>query len=132
VGGLWGGLQAESKTHDSALDTKLTVERTRALDAEAVVQANVEAEAKERASKVTTYTHTHAHARTRTYTHAHAHARNNTHAYMHRRTHTHCVVFYVQNPNTYLRNAGPTLTTGPTHSLENKTGIFVECMCVYV
>ncbi len=55
VGGLWGGLQtieAESKTRDSALDTTLTVERTRALDAEAVVQANVEAEAKERASEV--------------------------------------------------------------------------------
>lgn len=55
VGGLWGGLQtieADSKTRDTALDGKLTVERTRALDAEAVVQANVDAEAKARVSEV--------------------------------------------------------------------------------
>jgi hypothetical protein len=36
----------------SAVDGKLTVERTRAIAAEGVVQANVEAEAKERASEV--------------------------------------------------------------------------------
>ena len=35
-----------------AVDRKLTVERTRAIDAEAVVQANVDAEAKERKSEV--------------------------------------------------------------------------------
>jgi hypothetical protein len=48
VGALWGGLQtieADSKTRDTALDGKLGVERTRALDAEAVVQASVNAEA---------------------------------------------------------------------------------------
>jgi len=55
VGGLWGGLQtieADSKTRDSALDVKLTQERTRALAAENVVQANLDAEAKERKSEV--------------------------------------------------------------------------------
>ena len=36
----------------SAIDGKLTVERTRAIDAEAVVQANVDAEAKTRVSEV--------------------------------------------------------------------------------
>jgi hypothetical protein len=43
---------ADRKTAVSAVDGKLTVERTRALDAEGVVQANVEAEAKERVSEV--------------------------------------------------------------------------------
>ena len=52
VGGLWGGLQtieAESKTRDSALDGVITQERTRALAAEGVVQANLDAEATARA-----------------------------------------------------------------------------------
>ena len=52
VDGLWGGLQtieAYSKTRDSALDGVITQERTRALAAEGVVQANLDAEAKSRA-----------------------------------------------------------------------------------
>ena len=55
VGGLWGGLntiEADSKTRDTALDGKLTVERTRAIDAEAVVQASVAAEEQERKNEV--------------------------------------------------------------------------------
>jgi hypothetical protein len=43
---------ANRATAVSAVDGKLTVERTRAIAAEGVVQANVEAEAKERASEV--------------------------------------------------------------------------------
>jgi len=43
---------SDRKTAVSALDGKLSVERTRALDAEAVVQANVAAEEKERKSEV--------------------------------------------------------------------------------
>lgn len=45
-------MEADSKTRDTALDGKLTVERTRALAAEGVVQANVDAEAKSRISEV--------------------------------------------------------------------------------
>ena len=51
VGGLWGGLQtieADSKTRDSALDGKITTERTRAVDAEGVISANLAAELKNR------------------------------------------------------------------------------------
>ncbi len=43
---------SDRKTAVSALDGKLTVERTRALDAESVVQANIDAQAKERKSEV--------------------------------------------------------------------------------
>ncbi len=43
---------SDRKAAVSAVDGKWTVERTRAIDAEAVVQANVEAEAKERASEL--------------------------------------------------------------------------------
>ena len=52
IGGAWGGIQtieSESKTRDSALDGKITTERTRATDAEALVQSNLNAEAKARA-----------------------------------------------------------------------------------
>ncbi len=48
VGGLWGGFQT-IEARDSALDGVITQERTRALTAEGVVQANLDAEAKARA-----------------------------------------------------------------------------------
>jgi hypothetical protein len=43
---------SDRKAAVPAVDGKLTVERTLAIDAEAVVQANVDAEAKERKSEV--------------------------------------------------------------------------------
>jgi len=52
VGGLWGGLQtieADSKARDSALDVKLGIERTRAVDAESKLTTDLAAEAKARA-----------------------------------------------------------------------------------
>ncbi len=55
VGGLWGGLQtieADSKTRDSALDVKLTQERTRAQVAEDSLSACIEIEIVDRKSDV--------------------------------------------------------------------------------
>jgi hypothetical protein len=45
-------VEADSKTRDSALEVKLGIESTRALAAEGVVQANVDAEAKSRVSEI--------------------------------------------------------------------------------
>jgi len=55
VGGLWGGLQtieADSKTRDSALDVKLTQERTRAQGAEDSLSARIDTESNNRVSDV--------------------------------------------------------------------------------
>ncbi len=52
MGGLWGGLQtteAESKTRDTALDGKITVERNRAETPEGKLITNLSSEAKARA-----------------------------------------------------------------------------------
>ena len=52
VGALWGGvstIEADSKTRDTALDGKITVERTRAEGAESKLTADLSSEAKARA-----------------------------------------------------------------------------------
>jgi hypothetical protein len=55
VGGLWGGLQtieADSKTRDSALDVKLSQEKSRAEGAEASLSARIDTEIMDRKSDV--------------------------------------------------------------------------------
>ena len=55
VGGLWGGLQtieADSKTRDSALDVKLTQERTRAQGAEDSLSGRIDTEIMDRKSDI--------------------------------------------------------------------------------